>query len=313
MKNTVRLSALAGLAAAGVAHAQPVLRFNEVLVNPPGTDQGLEFIELKSATPNFDMSGLFIITIDGDNTNRGDVDQVLSLEGLSTGANGLFLWRDGALALFPEPEAATSIFIQDFVPDLENGACTWLIVRGFTGRVGDDLDTNNDGILDVFPWAEVIDAVSYIEGEDILVDSSYAPQLGGIDISGADPDPNVAYTADSFAVVGCNTYSMDIFGSAPGPWVNDAAQTLGFPENLPLPDPYFVTPGARNMGDEGCEQGCPADYNGDGFLDFFDLDAFVACFEGDGCPDGRDADYNGDGFVDFFDLDAYVADFEAGC
>ncbi|QOJ01584.1 MAG: hypothetical protein HRU70_14290 [Phycisphaeraceae bacterium] len=59
--------------------------------------------------------------------------------------------------------------------------------------------------------------------------------------------------------------------------------------------------------------GCPADFNGDGFLDFFDLDAFVACFEGEGCPDGRDSDYNGDGFTDFFDLDAYIAEFEAGC
>ncbi|QOI99121.1 MAG: hypothetical protein HRU70_00895 [Phycisphaeraceae bacterium] len=58
---------------------------------------------------------------------------------------------------------------------------------------------------------------------------------------------------------------------------------------------------------------CPPDFNGDGFLDFFDLDAFVACFEGEGCPEGRTGDYNGDEFIDFFDLDAFVADFEAGC
>ncbi|QOJ00003.1 MAG: esterase-like activity of phytase family protein [Phycisphaeraceae bacterium] len=58
---------------------------------------------------------------------------------------------------------------------------------------------------------------------------------------------------------------------------------------------------------------CPADFNGDGFVDFFDADAFVACFEGDECPPGRSADFNGDGFVDFFDLDAYVGSFEEGC
>ncbi|QOI99020.1 MAG: hypothetical protein HRU70_00330 [Phycisphaeraceae bacterium] len=61
------------------------------------------------------------------------------------------------------------------------------------------------------------------------------------------------------------------------------------------------------------QAGCPADFNDDGFLDFFDLDAYVACFEGDGCPDGKDADYNNDDFIDFFDLDAYLADFELGC
>lgn len=55
---------------------------------------------------------------------------------------------------------------------------------------------------------------------------------------------------------------------------------------------------------------CHADFNEDGFLDFFDLDAFVSVFEGG--ADG-DADYNGDGFVDFFDMDDFVNDFEAGC
>ncbi|QOJ00481.1 MAG: pre-peptidase C-terminal domain-containing protein [Phycisphaeraceae bacterium] len=58
---------------------------------------------------------------------------------------------------------------------------------------------------------------------------------------------------------------------------------------------------------------CPADFNDDGFLDFFDLDAFISCFEGFGCPQGKTADFNADGFVDFFDLDAYVAEFDAGC
>jgi hypothetical protein len=55
------------------------------------------------------------------------------------------------------------------------------------------------------------------------------------------------------------------------------------------------------------------DFNGDGFVDFFDYDDFVTCYEGGACPPGRDADYNGDGFVDFFDYDDFVADFESGC
>ncbi|XVJ59262.1 MAG: hypothetical protein HEQ23_07615 [Tepidisphaera sp.] len=55
---------------------------------------------------------------------------------------------------------------------------------------------------------------------------------------------------------------------------------------------------------------CPADFNADGFLDFFDYDAFVTAFE---TGEGPSADFNGDDFVDFFDYDAYVAAFEAGC
>jgi sugar lactone lactonase YvrE len=61
------------------------------------------------------------------------------------------------------------------------------------------------------------------------------------------------------------------------------------------------------------EPTCPADFDNDGFVDFFDFDAFANCFEGGSCPSGRSPDFDGDGFVDFFDLDAFVAAFEAGC
>jgi|GEM_PF-2543394 len=58
---------------------------------------------------------------------------------------------------------------------------------------------------------------------------------------------------------------------------------------------------------------CPADFNDDGFVDGFDYDDFVACFEGDPCPPGKTADFNNDGFPDGFDYDEFVAAFESGC
>jgi hypothetical protein len=61
------------------------------------------------------------------------------------------------------------------------------------------------------------------------------------------------------------------------------------------------------------ERPCLADFNNDGFLDFFDYSDYVDCFETGSCPPGRDADFNGDGFVDFFDYSDYVAAFEQGC
>ncbi len=63
----------------------------------------------------------------------------------------------------------------------------------------------------------------------------------------------------------------------------------------------------------GGPAGCPADFNGDGFVDFFDFDDFVSCFEGIVCPPGKSADFNNDGFADFFDYDDFIAAFEAGC
>jgi hypothetical protein len=58
---------------------------------------------------------------------------------------------------------------------------------------------------------------------------------------------------------------------------------------------------------------CITDFNGDGFTDFFDLDDFLACFEGASCPTFADSDFNADGFTDFFDFDDFVAAFERGC
>jgi len=57
---------------------------------------------------------------------------------------------------------------------------------------------------------------------------------------------------------------------------------------------------------------CPsADFNGDGFVDFFDYSDYVACFEG-ACGPGLNADFNQDGFIDFFDYSDFVFSFE-GC
>jgi hypothetical protein len=58
---------------------------------------------------------------------------------------------------------------------------------------------------------------------------------------------------------------------------------------------------------------CPVDFTRDGFVDFFDYDAYVSCFEGGPCPCDQTPDFNGDGFADFFDYDEFVAAFENGC
>ncbi len=54
---------------------------------------------------------------------------------------------------------------------------------------------------------------------------------------------------------------------------------------------------------------CPVDFDGTGFVDIEDFDAFVEAFEA-----GDDAtDFDGTGFVDIEDFDAFVEAFELGC
>lgn len=54
---------------------------------------------------------------------------------------------------------------------------------------------------------------------------------------------------------------------------------------------------------------CPADFNGDTVVDFFDYLDFVAEF----AASGPNADFNADTVVDFFDYLDFVAEFAGGC
>lgn len=54
---------------------------------------------------------------------------------------------------------------------------------------------------------------------------------------------------------------------------------------------------------------CPADFNGDGFVNGDDYDGFATAFD---VADAA-ADFNGDGFVNGDDYDAFASAFDAGC
>lgn len=54
---------------------------------------------------------------------------------------------------------------------------------------------------------------------------------------------------------------------------------------------------------------CPADYNNDAIVDFFDYLDFVADFS----SSANSADFNGDTVIDFFDYLDFVAAFSSGC
>ena len=62
-------------------------------------------------------------------------------------ANGAGFWSSGSLT-----------------PLLESPVFTVLLVSGFTGLVGDDLDSGNDGVLDANPWSSIQDGVAFSDG-----------------------------------------------------------------------------------------------------------------------------------------------------
>ena len=261
------------------------IRFNELFINVPGgSDSGFEYFELLSTTGGVEsLNGLTFITIDGDLgasdplKDPGRIDEIQSLDGLSTGTNGLFLWLEDDFVLPPSTPAATEVERGSI--NMENDNNTYLLVKGFTGvPLETDLDTNDDGILDVaLPWTEVVDVVGMNEGTDEASEIgnvfNYAEQLGGtgfINNHLTGNFPPDGFTPDAvFRPLGFETWvGMDVEVNS-----EFSSDEITRPNGDPLLESDFsnniITPGAPNVtfNFSGSNSG---DYNGDGTVNAAD-------------------------------------------
>ena len=83
-------------------------------------------------------------------------EAVVDLAGQVIPASGYFVAAEGTFTLGTADLVANLNF--------ENGDnVTHMLVSGFSGANGDDLDTDDDGVLDVTPWSEVVDLVALLE------------------------------------------------------------------------------------------------------------------------------------------------------
>jgi hypothetical protein len=123
------------------AGATPVV-INEFVADHAGADTQ-EFLEI-FGTPNTNYSTLRILQIEGDGTTqRGVIDSVIT-PGV-TNAEGFW----------------TTPFLSG---EFENGTLTFLLVQEFSGFLTQDLDSNDDGILNVIPWASILDGIGVRNG-----------------------------------------------------------------------------------------------------------------------------------------------------
>jgi hypothetical protein len=90
----------------------------------------------------------------------------------------------------------------------------------------------------------------------------------------------------------------------PGGWAQGDMDGDGI---ITAADVSIINDGIANGLSSSCF--CPADFDGSGFVDTDDFDAFVSDFER-GCVF---ADFDDSGFVDTDDFDAFVTQFELGC
>jgi predicted extracellular nuclease len=128
------------LPAAATAQTAPVI--NEFVANHTGSDTA-EFIEVAGAA-SADLTDLTVLEIEGDGSGAGVIDGAFGVG--TTNADGYW----------------TTDFLNN---QIENGTITLLLVQEFTGTVGDDLDSDDDGTADSTPWQAVLDGVAVTDGD----------------------------------------------------------------------------------------------------------------------------------------------------
>ena len=187
--------------------------FNEFSISTTGTD--VEYIEL-IGTPEVEYDFYTILEIEGDGNGAGYIDEVIAVG--TTDANGLWL----------EDLASNAI---------ENGTVTLLLVKDFTGNLGDDLDVDNDGVLDTEPWSEIVDAVAVYDGD--TDDLTYGePVL----------EPNYDGLS-SFAPGGASRIPDGVDTDTIDDWVRNDFDLAGIPgyDGTPVYGEAYNTPGEYNL------------------------------------------------------------------
>ncbi len=182
---------------------------SEFQPNPTGSDPTNVTFEL-SGTPGNSFDGA-IITIESDgSSNQGTVDSVATVSG-TFDANGLLTVS---------------------IPDLENPSFTVALVSEFTGAVGDDIDTDDDGVVDnLSTFVNIFDAIGVpdnVSDETFL----YGTDFGGTDFSFTGDEPRLIFRDASvgslYAINDPDTGEVfDVNGNDVTPAIFDTDPTAG--------------------------------------------------------------------------------------
>ena len=150
---------------------QAAVSLSEIRTDQPGADND-EFVEFFTTSPSEVLDNHFLVVLGDGVGGSGVVESVVDLTGSTSSLNYMVT-----------AESTFSLGIPNLVSSLnfENGDnVTFLLVKDFTGTLLDDLDTDDNGILDVTPWSSVLDGVALIlePNPPTTTEFEYATGLG---------------------------------------------------------------------------------------------------------------------------------------
>ena len=159
------------------ASGNNVVLINEIRIDMPGSDDD-EYVELLGVAGD-QLNGLTYVVIGDGSNGSGQIEEAVDLASATIPADGTLLIAESTMTI-GAPDLTTSLNFEN------SDNVTHLIVLGFTGAVGDDLDTDDDGVLDVLPWIVVVDAISLVEsvgsGDQYYASSLFTPLGTAVDV-----------------------------------------------------------------------------------------------------------------------------------
>jgi hypothetical protein len=245
---------------------------NEFEPNPTGSDPAEDEVELKG-TPNTSFD-LWILSIESDSGNPGVVDRVNNVTG-TFDANGIAI--------------AT-------IEDLENPSFTLVLCDNFTGEIGDDLDTNGDGTVDVdlTVLGNVLDAIGIPDntGDEANL---YGAQLGGADFKFTGSEPVLVFrdgTTDAWYALN-NLESTEVLSIAAEPLpvanFNTSPASFTFGSTNPI---YTEPVGPSLVFDEPADEALLSPVTSE-----VPVELIITNFTLSGDDGNGDTDSQGDGYV----------------
>jgi hypothetical protein len=169
---------LAHIHAAGGRRAAPqeaTLILSEVRIDQPGSDLD-EYFEI-AGMPGARLTGLAYVVLGDDGASSGVVEAIVSLDEAEIPQGGFLVGAEMTFSLGVSHLVASLNF-----ENADN--VTHLLVSGFTGASGQDLDADDDGLLDEMPWDQLLDCVALLDsataGDRVYCETTAGPADGAV-------------------------------------------------------------------------------------------------------------------------------------
>ncbi len=209
---------------------------NEIYVDSGSATSNREFVEIISE-PSTPLTDVWLIAVEGDGSDAGVISFAQDLSSVTAGSNGLTLLGVDYATSNPwssETDSGTTVANLN-AGAFDGGSITYLLVEGFSGLIGVDMDTSNNGSPDKLFWAQGLDSLGWSDGDsDDRVYS--AAQL----VQSGTPEAASRTFADDFTDSFASWFNGDIPGG--GSNVDYGSGSANLPAGA------RITPGADNVG-----------------------------------------------------------------